>query len=194
MVKLCVEEGCTRKARTRQLCNAHYEYQRRRGGFVGVPDPRSDQAARYESKVDRSGGPDACHPWTASVNHAGYGNFRADGKMNLAHRWAYSQFVAPLKDEEVVRHSCDNPPCQNARHLLSGSVKDNVQDMMERGRDYDRRGASNSRAKLSDQQVLEIRASGEKGTALASRYGVSTQLISTIRLRQTWTHLREGAT
>lgn len=189
MVKPCIEEGCERKSRTREFCNAHYEYRRRRGGFEGAPDPRSDQVARYQSKVDRSGGPAACHPWNASVNHSGYGHFRADGRMHLAHRWAYSRFVAPLGDEEVVRHSCDNPPCQNLHHLLSGSVKDNVQDMFERGRDYDRRGTGNSRAKLNEEQVLEIRSSSEPATVLADRYDVSTQLISTIKLRQTWAHL-----
>lgn len=189
MVKLCTDKGCEKKARTRGLCNAHYEYRRRRGGFSGVPDPRSDQTARYESKVDRSGGLDACHPWVASVNESGYGHFRADGKMHLAHRWAYGKFVGPVGDGEVVRHSCDNPPCQNLRHLLSGTVKDNVQDMFERGRDYDRRGAGNSRAKLNEEQVGEIRASTEAATVLADRYGVSPQLISAIRLRQTWAHV-----
>lgn len=189
MVKKCAEEGCEKKARTRELCNAHYEYRRRRGGFDGVPSARQDVDRRYQSKVDRSGGPDACHPWAASVNHAGYGQFRADGAMHLAHRWAYARFVARLESEEVVRHSCDNPPCQNLRHLLSGSVKDNVQDMLERGRINDRRGAANSRAKLSEEQVLEIRASSERATVLASRYGVSTQLISMIKLRQTWAHI-----
>lgn len=189
MVKLCIEEGCSTKARTRDLCNSHYEYRRRRGDFNGVPSARQDVERRYQSKVDRSGGPDACHPWAASVNHSGYGHFRADGKMHLAHRWAYTQFVAPLRDDEVVRHSCDNPPCQNLRHLLSGTARDNVRDMHERGRDYDRRGTGNSRAKLTDQQVLEIRASSERTTVLADRYGVSTQLISTIKLRQTWAHL-----
>jgi|SRR5690606_34599648 len=138
MVKTCSEDGCEKKARTRELCNAHYEYRRRRGGFDGVLSPKRDVDRRYQSKVDRSGGPDACHPWTASVNESGYGYFRANGRMHLAHRWAYSRFVAPLRDEEVVRHSCDNPPCQNLRHLLSGSVKDNVQDMLDRGRAHDR--------------------------------------------------------
>jgi hypothetical protein len=189
MVTLCAEEGCARKARTRKLCNAHYEYRRRRGGFVGVPDPRSDQIARYQSKVDRSGGPDACHPWIASVNHSGYGHFRADEQMHLAHRWAYARFVGPLGDGEVVRHSCDNPPCQNLGHLISGTVKENVQDMYERGRAPDHRGAGNPRAKLNEEKVKEIRASTEAVAVLADRYGVSTQLISTIRLRQTWTHI-----
>jgi hypothetical protein len=189
MVRLCAEDGCEKKARTRGLCNAHYEYRRRRAGFEGILSPKQDVDRRYESKVDRSGGLDACHPWTASVNQAGYGHFRASGRMHLAHRWAYARFVVPLEDEEVVRHTCDNPPCQNPRHLLSGSVKDNVQDMMERGRAYDRRGAANSRAKLSEEQVLEIRDSSDSATALASRYGVSTQLISAIRLRQTWAHI-----
>jgi len=34
----------------------------------------------------------------------------------------------------VVRHTCDNPPCYNPDHLLSGTYQDNVNDAKERGR------------------------------------------------------------
>ncbi len=185
MVK-CPRENCSRQVRIRGLCATHYEYARRRGVFDGVAPDRANTELRYSEKVDRSGGEDACHLWTASVNAAGYGNFRADGKMQLAHRWAFNRFVRKLSDKEVVRHRCDNPPCQNLRHLTYGSPRDNSRDMLERGRAADTRGERNGRAKLNRVQVEEIRASSVPYRELANRYGVSTQLISAVRLGQVW--------
>lgn len=182
----CPETGCNRPIRTRGLCNTHYEYLRRRRRFRGVPVPGQDSDSRYESKVDRSGGLDSCHPWVASVNAAGYGNFRADGKMQLAHRWAFQRSSGPLDSSVVVRHTCDNPPCQNLRHLLPGSTKDNTQDMIDRGRAPDTRGERNGRAKLSRSQVDQIRSSAAPLRELAAFYGVSGQLISAVRLGRVW--------
>jgi hypothetical protein len=34
----------------------------------------------------------------------------------------------------VVRHTCDNPACINPAHLVKGSQKENVSDMLQRQR------------------------------------------------------------
>jgi hypothetical protein len=44
-------------------------------------------------------------------------------------------------------------------------------------------------AKLTEEQVREIRVSREKGTDLAAQYGVSTTQISDIRNWRSWKHL-----
>jgi hypothetical protein len=51
-------------------------------------------------------------------------------------------------------------------------------------------GAANSQAKLTDEQVREIRASTSRGTLLAKRYGISACLVSLIRNRKAWTHIQ----
>ena len=90
---------------------------------------------RYEAKIDRSGGPDACHPWTASLNRGGYGQMGVGGKKVEVHRWAFKTFIDPsIRDDQVVRHTCDNRPCQNPRHWVKGSHADNNRDCVERGR------------------------------------------------------------
>ena len=57
-----------------------------------------------------------------------------DGKQMKAHRWAYQSWVGPIPEGMVVCHRCDNPPCCNPAHLFVGTVRDNVLDMIAKGR------------------------------------------------------------
>lgn len=113
-------------------------------------------AARFWANVDRRG-PDECWPWLLSCNRGGYGQARLLSKKERAHRIAF--FLTHGRWPVVARHSCDNPPCCNPAHLLDGTQADNMVDMLERGRRERarRRGASNGRAKLVDQDVDCIR-------------------------------------
>ena len=52
-----------------------------------------------------------------------------------AHRYALERKLGrELEPGEVARHTCDNPICVNPDHLLPGTQRDNVDDMMRRGR------------------------------------------------------------
>src|SRR5579859_7795379 len=99
-------------------------------------DPK--RRARFEGKIDRSGGPDACHPWRGGALPLGYGLTQGciayQGYSFLVHRVAWALANDREPGDAVIRHSCDNPPCCNPKHLLSGTHKDNSRDMIERGR------------------------------------------------------------
>jgi len=86
---------------------------------------------RFWSKVDVRG-PDECWPWRAARYENGYGQFYVGNKHGGAHRMAY--YLATGEKPEVVRHTCDNPPCCNPKHLLGGTHADNAHDREERGR------------------------------------------------------------
>jgi hypothetical protein len=77
-----------------------------------------------------------CWEWKASKNKKGYGQLsNIKGQPNyIAHRLSYELFVGPIPDDMWVLHDCDNPPCVNPNHLHLGTVKDNVREMFERGR------------------------------------------------------------
>jgi hypothetical protein len=152
---------------------------------------------RYLNKVDQSAGPDGCWPWTGGKDQDGYGIFwdgtyKASGRGNdvRATRWTYEQFIGPLPKGLQILHSCDNPPCVNPAHLSVGTCAQNMAEREDRGRGRRLHGSSHAGAKLTEDDVLAIRAStGITNLALSEKYGVSNQLISTIRRRKVWTHI-----
>jgi hypothetical protein len=125
----------------RESDNTCYIYLRathKRGGWgVGLTRKGLD---RFYSKIDSAGEGD-CWLWMSARMPRGYGQFHAgrnfDGKQDVryAHRlmWELSN-GRTLLPGEVVRHSCDNPPCCNPAHLLVGSRADNIADAQKQGK------------------------------------------------------------
>lgn len=142
-------------------------------GRNGVAVPEVNE--RFWSKVDRSGGPDACWLWTAGCSSEGYGSFRVLGRVVGAHLFAYTLLCGPVADGLVVRHKCDNRRCCNPAHHVLGTQLQNVRDRVERGRCA--RGERNGRCKLSDADLDEMRAfyatGGWRQRDLASAFGIS---------------------
>ncbi len=149
-------------------------------------DAEGKDSRRFWSKVERSGGVNACWPWTASKTEKGYGQFKTRRQgvqvCHRAHRYAYQLKTGKTPLPSVVRHTCDNPVCCNPRHLLGGTQKDNIHDAMRRGRLVNPIGEQNGRAVLSRQQVMTIRRLYRWGNSkvLAKRFGVHRSTINLI--------------
>lgn len=86
---------------------------------------------RFFEKVKIS---DACWLWTGSKSRKGYGRFRVDGKLLIAHRYSYELHHGEFPKTKLVCHSCDNPPCINPKHLFIGDAKTNAMDSVIKGR------------------------------------------------------------
>ena len=137
---------------------------------------------RFWEKVDHAGGPNACWPWIGKARHKfGYGLFFVDRQNGLArslikasHRVAYELTYGPIPPGKNVLHDCDNPPCCNPKHLSLGTQLENMAGAADRGRTA--RGEKHSRAKLTEQEVLQIRAmDGRLSPAdIAGKFEVST--------------------
>lgn len=53
---------------------------------------------------------------------------------------AWEHYVGPIPDGVDVLHHCDNPPCVRPDHLFLGTARDNVGDMLAKGRGGHSRG------------------------------------------------------
>lgn len=137
-----------------------------------------------------------CWIWTGPFDGSGYGMFSfnrqsAGGGRTAAvraHRFALEQFIGcTLQPELVVLHGCDTPQCVNPLHLRVGTIQCNMDDRNAKGRQA--RGETNSHAKLTEIDVIAIRASSEDWQALARRYGVTRPTIYNIKARRIWRHI-----
>jgi hypothetical protein len=147
---------------------------------------------RFLEKVQKT---DSCWNWIGCKDAHGYGVIGAGGhqaRVLKAHRVAYEIFVGPIPEGLCVLHHCDNPVCLNPSHLFLGTQTDNIRDMRAKKRDRQLRGEHSGRAKLTWEQVQEIRAryrwqSHEFGSvALGQCYGVSAQDIMDIVHYHIW--------
>lgn len=148
---------------------------------------------RFWSKVTK-GEPDECWLWTSSTYESGYGQFSIGHKKMGAHRFSYELHYGPLPDGMFALHKCDVRACVNPNHLFAGTKADNSQDMVNKGRCRAPKGEAVHTAKLTAEQVVEIRKSLADGThtqsELAKHYNVSYYTIHGIYTYTTWKHIK----
>ena len=138
---------------------------------------------RFWNKVDQTS-EDQCWPWTAARNSDGYGVFRVGDRFQRAHRVSYELCEGPIPPGLIVRHSCHNPACVNPDHLQTGTQKDNMQDMLQAGREA--RGTA-AGGKFTEQQICDIRNSGRRDyTRLAAELNVNPSAVRRIILKETY--------
>ncbi len=75
-----------------------------------------------------------CHEYTGSLTDEGYGQININGQRWLVHRLMWTLKKGYITRDDKVRHTCDNPPCMNIKHLRVGTQADNIQDAVRRGR------------------------------------------------------------
>lgn len=133
-----------------------------------------------------------CVEWQGAHSHKGYGEFWLDGSMRQAHRVAWEIEYGPIPEGMWVLHSCDNRGCVNPKHLFLGTHRDNMADMVAKGRGAGARGARNGNASLTEREVSAIRfllGYGESQRRVAQKFGVSQSLVGKIARREVWAHV-----
>jgi hypothetical protein len=142
---------------------------------------RKSLQERFDEKVvpePNSG----CWIWTGATKELGYGVIglgrRSDG-TDKAHRVSYRLYCGDIPDGMAVCHRCDTPACVNPDHLFLGTLADNMQDCVAKGRNFipDNRGERANWAKLTSDAVAHIRERVMTGPEYGRLYGVSKSAV-----------------
>lgn len=132
----------------------------------------------------------ACIKTGYALTNYGYGKMKYKGKTEQHHRVVYAKHhnveLASLAGL-VVMHTCDNKWCVNPEHLVLGTHQNNMDDMVSKQRHM--HGITHVQSKLTEADVIAIRAANNTQKELAAAYGVSFQTISDIQRRITWQHI-----
>lgn len=173
---------------------------------------RRSLADRFAEKVNRDGPTQAhmatpCWEWTGARIPDGYGSVgRGGGRSQVgAHRVSWTLAHGPIPAGLFVCHRCDNRGCVRPDHLFLGSPRANSEDMVRKGRTVSGerhnsrtkpetvlKGVKHGMARLSEQQVLEIRrrrANGEGWKPLGRAFGISGTHAKRIGTGENWRHL-----
>ena len=135
-----------------------------------------------------------CWNWQGGKRR-GYGRLtigsRASGDRRTvsAHRYAFEVFKGPITEGLHVCHSCDNPSCINPDHLWQGTKQENTDDRERKGRNRPPKGEKNGAAKLTTEQVTEMRnlhSSGVGYYRLSKRFGVNKKTVISAIKKITW--------
>lgn len=136
---------------------------------------------------------DDCKTWPYATNSAGYGSIGIDGKTLAVHVLACIAWNGPKPEGKEAAHGpCHNPLCWNGRHLSWKTRLENQHDKFRDG--TDNKGVKHPRARLTEADVLEIRALAAAGVSqrdIALKFGIPHRSgqVSSIVHRRYWAHI-----
>jgi hypothetical protein len=128
-----------------------------------------------------------CWIWTLGL-WKGYGRGFWNSRREGAHRLSYKAFIGPFPEHLQINHHCDDRSCINPEHLYVGTQLDNIHDMWNRGRAWERPPGSTCPT-LTEADVLEIREMAAEGYAqslIAECFGITQGNVGYIVRGDTW--------
>lgn len=167
---------------------------------------------RFWSKVKFG---DGCWEWqdyTGGTTNK-YGVIRIDNHKIKAHRLSWFIHFGHIPESILVCHHCDNPRCVRPDHLFLGTVRDNSDDMVRKGRaasgarntaylypERRPRGETHGNHKLTEDDIRYIRKhyfhakKGQRNPTsriLSEMFGIPPSYVNLIGARKIWKHVED---
>lgn len=173
------------------MCDKHYRRWRKHGDPTVVKQvgpKRLPFSNRLNKKIDKDGPvmpgmDDECWIWTGALTYDGYGKIgrggRGQGRTVLAHRalWELETGETLTQDDQIC-HRCDNPRCLRLSHLFKGTLQENMQDCLDKGRFH----VDGPNRKFSDEDVRYMRTSGDSTEELVEKFDINQAYLYKIQI------------
>lgn len=127
-MKQCSLDGCEKRHYARGWCDMHYRRWRAHGDPLVMLTYYGDPEAAFLARTEPIVGEPAHIIWTGMLNRDGYGSLSVNGRMVLAHRYAWEREHGPIPDAMEVDHMCFERACVNPQHLRLATRAQNVQN------------------------------------------------------------------
>jgi HNH endonuclease len=144
---------------------------------------------RFWSKVEMLPDLPGCWLWSGYIDKLGRGWLMVkNGIPDYASRISWRIQHGEIPEDLEICHKCDTPQCVRPDHLFLGTHKDNMDDMIRKGRNHV--GSKCVHAKLNESQVSEIRDLLRQGTLsqykIATMYNVHRSTVMSIHNGKNW--------
>lgn len=152
-------------------------------GRVRSIDRVNHRGARMKGKVLKHATKTGGHRYVRLTRNATMHSY-------FVHRLVLSAFSGPRPPGLCACHNDGDPTNNRAENLRWDTHKGNMADRTKHGTGHRPAGATNGRARLTETQVVEIRAraaGGEPQVSLARAYNVGRSTINHVVSGDTWT-------
>ena len=141
---------------------------------------------------------DGCWLWIGRHRtDKGYGRIHFGSRYVMATRFLWETILGRhIPEDYQMLHRCDVPACVNPDHLFVGTRSDNMRDSVSKGRFNSKprglKGVSHWGARLSDEQVRQIRkmkSAGVSTTTIMAIYKMCRSNICDIVAKRLWANV-----
>ena len=136
-----------------------------------------------------------CWQWIGCIAHDGYGVIKVYSVPTKAHRYSWTVNRGVIPPGQKVLHQCDYKSCVNPDHLFLGTIQDNSDDKVAKGRQT--KGSESHWAKITEEDVMFIlthyrpRHRLWSAPKLAAMFGLRKQHVYEILWGWHWKHVYE---
>jgi len=182
----CTIPGCDRPHRGHGYCSRHYERWRAHGDPLKGRVSNGGATEYYREVVLAYRGED-CLIWPFGKTPAGYGKVWDGSRMQIVSRMVCSEVNGPPPSESYqAAHSCGRGHlgCVAPTHVRWATREENERDKIAHG--SIRTGERHPMAKLSAEDVCQIRKDDRPQWQIATSYNVTQTTISDIKTGRKW--------